>query len=214
MSGQVGAPEPARPPVWRHRRGLLITAAVLVILLITVLTDLPVGTSRASDITAERAVMSEVNTDLAPSALAVRQAVDIWTLAAAGRLSAADRAPAPGLLGDDQSACSFTNEDVYDLAGNIQVPGTPAGKHLGQMVDIATLWTTSDALRAIEDVQTLMVHPGDRPVLANLAKEESELASDRAEALRQEAAAERALSTHLPPVDLPAISSGTSSAAG
>ena len=82
------------------------------------------------------------------------------------------------------------------------------------MVDIATLWTTSDALRAIEDVQTLMVHPGDRPVLANLAKEESELASDRAEALRQEAAAERALSTHLPPVDLPAISSGTSSAAG
>ena len=61
-------------------------------------------------------------------------------------------------MSDDQTACSFTNEDIFDLTG-IQVPGTPAGKQLGQMVATATLWTTSDALRAIEDVQTLMSDP-------------------------------------------------------
>ena len=102
-------------------------------LLITVLTDLPVSTSRANDISAERSVMSEVNTDLAACALAVHQAIGIWNLQAAHGSPPADRAPTPGLLSDDQTACSFTNESIYDLA-NIQVPGTPAGKHLGQMV--------------------------------------------------------------------------------
>ena len=134
---------------------LLIGLTVFVVLLITVLSDLPVSTSRADDINAERSVMSEVNTDLAGCALAVHQAIGIWDLQAAHALSPADRAPTPGLLSDDQTACSFTNENIYDLA-NIQVPGTPAGKHLGQLVAAALLWTTSDSLRAIEDVQTLM----------------------------------------------------------
>ena len=91
------------------------------------LTDLPVPTSRASDVAAERSVMSEVNTDLGPCALAVHQAVGIWNLQAAHQLTPADRAPTPGLLSDDQVACSLTNDGVYDLSG-IQVPGTPAGQ--------------------------------------------------------------------------------------
>ena len=124
------------------------------------------------------------------------------------RLTPADRAPTPGLLSDDQSACSFTNEDIFDLA-NIQVPGTPAGKHLGQMVATATLWTTSDALRAIEDVQTLMNDPNDASALHNLSTEEAQLATDRRSAIAEEDAADRALDTHLQPVDLPAIA-GTS----
>ncbi len=62
------SPPPERAPIWQRRRGLLIGVAVAAIVLITVLSDLPVSTSRASDISAERSVMSEVNTDLAPCA--------------------------------------------------------------------------------------------------------------------------------------------------
>ena len=198
----AGAAE--RAPIWQRQRGLMIALAVFAVLLVTVLTDLPVGTSRADDINAERSVMSEVNADLGPCALAVNQAVGIWDLQAAHRLTAADRAPTPGLLSDDQAACSFTNEDIYDLA-NVQVPGTPAGKHLGQMVATATLWTTSDALRAIEDVQTLMNDPGDGPALRSLATERARLAADRASAVADEQAADQALDTRLPPVDLPTV---------
>ena len=64
--------------------------------------------------------MSEVNTDLGPCALAIHQAIGIWNLQAAHRLTAADRAPTPGLLSDDQTACSFTNESIFDLT---QHPG-------------------------------------------------------------------------------------------
>jgi hypothetical protein len=195
-------PPVVTPPIWQRHRGLAIAAVALVILLITVLTDLPVSTSRASDISAERSVMSELNSDLSPCSYAVHQALGIWDLQAAHQLSAADRAPTPGLLGDDQSACSFTNEGIYDLA-NIQVPGTPAGKELGQLVATVTLWTTSDSLRAIEDVQTLMNDPGDKAVLRNLNKEETVLAADRHTAVAEERAADTDLDTHLQPVKLP-----------
>jgi hypothetical protein len=204
------SPSPKRAPIWERRRGLLIGLAVAAIVLITVLSDLPVSTSKASDIGAERSVMSEVNTDLASCAFAIHQAIGIWDLQAANQLTPADRAPTPGLLSDDQSACSFTNEDIYDLAGNIQVPSTTAGKHLGQLVAAATLWTTSDALRAIEDVQLLLNDPTDQSALRSLSKAESQLAADRSSALAQEQAADEALGTRLPRVDLPVIGGSSS----
>jgi hypothetical protein len=197
-------PVAKKEPVWQRHRRLAIAAAVLVVALITVLTDLPTPTSRASDIAAERSVMSEVNSDLQPCAYAVRQAVGIWALQAHHQLSAAERAPTPGLLSDDQSACSFTNQGVYDLS-NIQVPGTAAGKELGQLLATAMLWTTSDSLRAIEDVQTLMNQPNDAGAVRDLSREEAQLAADRRNALADETAADRDLDTHLQPVNLPAI---------
>ena len=204
MTVTDAAPVAKKEPIWQRHRRLAIVAAVLVIALITVLTDLPTSTSRASDIAAERSVMSEVNSDLQPCAYAVRQAVGIWALQAHHQLSAAERAPTPGLLSDDQSACSFTNQGVYDLS-NVQVPGTPAGKKLGQLLATAMLWTTSDSLRAIEDVQTLMNQPNDGRAVRDLSGEEAQLAADRRNALADENAADRDLGIHLQPVNLPPV---------
>ena len=149
--------------------------------------------------------MTEVNSDLDPCASALHQALRIWTLQAEHQLTPADRAPTPGLLSDDQAACSLANEGIYDLS-DIQVPETPAGKHVGDMVGTALLWTTSDALRAIEDVQTLMAHPDDAPA-RRIHAAESELAADRQHALVEERAANRSLGTTPEPVDLPSLAS-------
>lgn len=190
---------------WQRHRRLTIAAIIAVIALVTVLTDLPVGTTRASDLAAERSVMTEVNADLAPCGLAVHQALGIWTLKEAHQLSQADRAPTPSLLSDDQAACSLTSEGIYDLSSNIEVPGTVAGKHLGQMVAAALLWTTSDAVRVVEDVQTLMDDPTNAATARDLAKAEDQLVADRRAAVAQEAAADRALATRLQPVELPTV---------
>ena len=198
------APSAPKAPLWQRRRGLVIVVAISAVVVVTVLSDLPVHTSRASDVAAEQSVMSEVNGDLSPCAYAVRQAVGIWNLQETGRLTPARRAPTPGILSDDQSACSLTNQGVYDLSG-LEVPGTAAGKHLGEMVATTLLWTTSDALRVIEDVQTLMGDPSDAKVRRDLSKEVSMLAADRRTALAQEAAADATLDTHLPRVDLPVV---------
>jgi hypothetical protein len=198
---------PPRPSFWHRRRGLLIVGTIVVVAAVSVLSDLPVSSSRANDISAERSVMTEVNTDLGPCALAVNQAIGIWNLQAAHRLTPGDRSGTPGLLSDDQAACSFTNESIYDLT-NIDVPGSPAGRLIGQLVATATLWTTSDALRAIEDVQSLMEDPGDAAALRSLSKSEGQLAKDRGRALSEEDAADRILDVRLPPADLPALPGG------
>ena len=193
-----------KPRPWYRRRSMLVGGAVLVILAITVLSDLPVNTSRAQDIASEHSVMQELNSDIAPCALAVHQALAIWDLQAAHTLTAGERASTPGLLSDDQSACSFTNESIFDLT-NIEVPGSPAGKKIGDLVATATLWTTSDALRAIEDVQKLMNDPTDVSSLRDLSVEERQLAADRRTANAQEDAANRILDTRLPAPDMPVL---------
>ena len=200
----VPAPDPPPRPAWYRRRGMVVAAVVVVIGIVTVLTDLPVPTSRSQDISSERSVMTELNTDVAPCALAVRQALGIWDLEAAHSLTASDKSSTPGLLSDDQTACSLTNESIYDLA-NIEVPGSPAGKDMGDLVATATLWTTSDALRAIEDVQTLMNNPGDTRTLRDLSEAERRLASDRRAALAETSAADRILDTRLTPPDMPSV---------
>jgi hypothetical protein len=73
------------------------------------------------------------------------------------------------------------------------------------VIATALLWTTSDALRAIEDVQTLMNHPGNAALVRDLAKAETQLAADRRIAVAHENAADRDLDTHLQPVDLPPV---------
>jgi len=67
------------------------------------------------------------------------------------------------------------------------------------------LWTTSDSLRAIEDVQTLMNNTSNASALHSLSIAEARLATDRSSAISQEEAANEALHIHLPPVDLPDI---------
>jgi hypothetical protein len=197
----------AKPP-WYRRRATLVGVAVVVIAAITVVTDLPVHTSRASDISSEQGVMSELNPDLAPCALAVHEALEIWGDQSAHTLSAKDQAESASLLRDDQNACSFTNESIFDLS-NIEVPGSPAGKDMGDLVATSVLWTTSDALKAIEAVQTLMVDGQNQSARASLAKAEDALAADRAAGLRELARADHVLNTTLPRPDLPALPTPT-----
>jgi hypothetical protein len=149
--------------------------------------------------------MKEVVSDIAPCAYAVNESFTIWKDTESHTLSSSDIARVPGLLRDDQTACSFTSEAIYDLTSNIEVPQTTSGKPLGQMVGTVTLWATSDALSAIESIQTLTSDPGNAAALKQLQKEEPILASDRAQAEAQLNATDKILSTKLPALNLPVL---------
>jgi len=200
----VSEVSPRSTPPWYRRRAALVGAAVAVVLAITVLSDLPVPTSRSADIASERSVMSELNSDLAPCALAVHEALSVWGDVEAHTLSSADRATSTALLRDDQNACSFTNETIFNLS-NIEVPGSSAGRAMGDLVATATLWTTADALRAIEDVQTLMANAQNTTARRDLGQAERALAADRRTAQAEVRKAETILRTTLPQPDMPAM---------
>lgn len=201
---------PARPP-WYRRRGFVLGAAVAVVIGVTVVTDLPQRTTLAADAQQEQTVIKSINTDLAQCAFAVREGFQILRASTSSTLSAANRGRIPGLMRDDVQACSFTNSNTFDLA-NIEVPGTAAGRAIGQAVSTLSIWTTSDALGALTEIANLTAHPAPRIAAkerAQLRKFEAYAAQDRAKVLADIATASNDLKRHLAPPAVPAMPNPT-----
>ena len=184
---------------------MIVAAIVIVIVAVTVLTDLPQHQTRAEQISADTAIMKQVNADIASCAFAANESFTIWKDEQTHTLRPSDISRVPGLLRDDQTACSFTSQSIFDLTSNIDVPQAAAGKPLGEMLGTVTLWATSDALSAIESIQTLTNDPGNSSALRQLQKEEPLLASDRGQAEAQLEAADKILATKLPDLNLPVL---------
>jgi hypothetical protein len=180
---------------------VLVGGGLVALIAITVLTDLPQHASRPAEIAGDRSVMTQVNTDVGPCSYALGESLTIYGDLRAHSLTGSESALVPGLLRDDQTACSFTNESIYQLS-TIEVPGSRAGKDLGQLVNSVTLWATSDALSAIEQIQTLSSHPSNAHAVTQLAKDERQLVLDRAQATAELAAADKVLRTNLPALRL------------
>ena len=186
---------------WYRRRSVLLAGAILVVLVITAITDLPNHLSRHSEATSDAAVINQVNGDIAACSYALKEALAIYAAAQDHSLTKPDSSKVPRLLSDDQAACSFTDNAIFELA-DIEVPGSPSGKHLNQMISTVTTWSTSDALAAIEDIQVLAANANDAKARARLRQSESYLSSDRAAAIAQLQAAETAVASPLPSLSL------------
>ena len=191
---------------WYRRRATLVAAGVIAVIAVTVVTDLPQNDSRAADIGGDTTVMSEINADVGPCSYAVHETLTIYRDITTHTLSKEDASEVPGLLRDDQAACSFTDDSIYQLS-TIDVPGSASGRELGQVEGTVTLWATSDALSAIEDVQTLSSDASNPAARRGLAKAENELGRDRAQAQAELAAADRDVRTHLPALQLSSVPS-------
>ena len=181
---------------------MLATAAVVALIVASVLVDLPTHTTVATDTADQTTVMKQINTALAGCSYGVKETFTIYQDQRAGTLTASDRSLTPSMLRDDQTACSFTSSSIYDLS-NVQGTGTPAGKNIGLVVNVATLWATSDALAAIEDIQTLSTDPANAKAIADLPEREAALAQGRAQAFGDVRAAEHILHAKLPAPDMP-----------
>ncbi|MGO9657289.1 MAG: hypothetical protein ACLQVK_26830 [Acidimicrobiales bacterium] len=197
-----------KKPLYK-RRGVLVPGALTLVLAVVVLTDLPQNSSRAAQISNDTTVMSEVNSDIAPCSYALGETFTIYRDLSAGSLSRSEERQVPGLLTDDQTACSFTDDSIYQLS-TITVPGAGSGRDLGQLVGTVTLWATADALSAIEQVQLLDTDPSNGHALKVLAGAEKLLGSDRAAAEAELAAADRSVGTRLPALDLTEVPASSS----
>jgi type II secretory pathway pseudopilin PulG len=205
----ASGPEPAEEqPVWYKRTWLLVVAAIVVVVGASILIDLPRPITNAEDVSSQTASLKEINQDLAPCGFAIKETFLIHQDQLAGTLTPSDQATASKLMVDDQSACSFTNESVYDLTNNIDIQDTAAGKYIDRMMSVATTWVTSDALAAVEDIQYLYLHPGDPAKTRDLAYRENLLAADRNQAIVDVQQANTILHAHLAPPNLPALPGG------
>jgi len=189
--------------IWYKRPWFLITAIIVVVVGVSILTDLPHPITNAEDISAQNASMGQINNDLAPCALAVSEAFSFYNEDMAGQLTKAHIAQVQKLLIDDHTACSFASGSVYDLTNNYQSLLTPAGKHIDAMHTILVTWITSDAVAAISNIQYHFAHPTSTAKVARLAYRQNLLEKERLQALAQWQDANSLLRTTLTPLKIP-----------
>jgi hypothetical protein len=196
---------PPKKRRWYKSGAVIVVAAILVVGGASVVADLPHHATRAQRIDTVDTVIRSVDTGIHPCTYAIDQAFTIYQRDASGTLDASQKAQVPGLVSQDAQACSFANQSVVNIA-TITIPGTTAGQHLSSVVKSVFEWMTSDAVGAMDDLESLISNPHDTSALDNLAKQERRLAGDRAAADRAMAAANRALGdAHVPAPALPKL---------
>jgi hypothetical protein len=168
----------SRPRPWYRRRAFVVTAAIVVVLAVTVVTDLPTHNSHASDVVAAQQVMSEIAGDAAPCNLGMEESLGFYHDVTSGDITAAHRAQIPGLIHDDLEACSFTNQDMVDLGG-IDVPGNVTGRALNHVALDVLTWCDPAALAAIGEITALIESRPTPAGRARLAADEALLTKDR-----------------------------------
>jgi hypothetical protein len=191
--------------VWYRRPWVLAALALIVIIAISVVIDLPRPITRAQDVASQNASIKEINNDLAECAFAVKESFNFYDMKVSGKLTPSHLAQVPALLTGDETACSFASEPVYDLTNNLQVDDTKSGKHIDRMLSVVERWITDYALASIRDIQYLFNHPGDAQTIRHLASQEQQLAIERTKALNDEAQADRVLGLQLIALKIPTL---------
>lgn len=191
--------------VWYRRPWILTSLAVVLIVAISVVVDLPRPTTKAQDVASQNATIKQINGDLAECAFAVNESFHIYNLEVAAKLSASDKAQVPILLTGDETACSFASQPVYDLTNNIQVQDTKAGKHIDRMLSVVEHWITDNALASIKDIQYLFNHHADASTIRHLGYQERQLAIVRTQALSDEVLANRVFGLQLDRLKIPSL---------
>lgn len=190
---------------WWRRRPFIVGAVVAAVVIATFLLDLPQNATPSVQYGTDIQVISQVNSNVVGCSYAVGEAFMIRRRQLAGTLTPGDKAQVPKLLQDDQSACSFTSQNIFDLS-NVEAPGSSSGKYMQDIVSVATTWSTSDCLLAIEQIQTLWAHPHDQSAVARLATARERMTRDRAKAEADMRAADRIVKRKLPRLKLKSVS--------
>lgn len=190
---------------WFKRPWFLVTVAVVVVVALSVLSDLPRHITKQEDAASQNATIKQINGDLKACAFAVSESFSFYNKMVAGSLKSSELSQIPPLLIGDQTACSFASQPVYDLTVNIQPRETAAGKDIDHVLRVTQQWMTNGALASIEDIQYSFAHPRSGSKIADLAKQQAILAQTRQRALRDMRAAENDLGIKLTHLALPVL---------
>jgi hypothetical protein len=191
--------------IWYKRPWFLVTVAIVLIVAISIITDLPHPITKAQDAASQDATLKSINADLKPCAFAVNESFNFYNSDVSGKLTTSDLSRIPTLLTGDQTACSFAGSPVTDLTNNIQPLGTTAGKYVDHILHIVQQWMTNNALASIDDIQYLFAHPGNVSKIHDLTTQQARLTSNRQLALTDESDAEHVLGISLVPLQMPVL---------
>ena len=204
-SASRGAAERARPRPWYLRRVNIAGAVVAVLVAIAVLSDLPTQATRSQQISDAKSIVSEAYGYLRTCNAGLAEAFSIEAQVASKQLTSGDMIRVPDLVRDDNLACSYTNDAVFQLASLTFPKSLPDSN---QFATALFNWIVPDAFNATMAIGVLVTDPGNPAASAQLRRYEAHLTADRARAESALEVMDRQLRTTLPALPLVKVPSG------
>jgi hypothetical protein len=192
--------------IWYKRPWFLITVAIVMVVAISIVSDLPRHITVAQDTAAQNSAMKQINIDIKPCTFGLQEAVGFYHREQSSHLTAGQMKVITTYLVSDQTVCSFAGPSMSQLTNNLQLVDTPAGKYLEKMRAETVTWMDSDANGVIYDIWYLSTHHSTAKILTDLQRRISFLAQDRQVALADLASADAILGTTLTMLNLPSVS--------
>ena len=191
--------------VWYKRPWFLIAAALVLVVAISVISDISHPITKAQDAAAQNGTIKQINNDSKACSFAVTESFHFYNQFVKGRLTPSELSQTTSLLIGDQTACSFASEPIYDLTNNIQPLDTAAGKHIEGLLKASRKWMTNYALASIGDIQYLFGNPGATAQIQHLASLQTRLRAERALAINDVTEAQQILGISLKEPILPTL---------
>jgi len=191
--------------VWYRRPWFLATLGVIVVVGISVITDLPHPITKAEDASQQNGVIKQINGDTAPCVYAIKESFSFYREELAHTLAASDLGVVKNYLLEDQTICSFASGPVSDMTNNIEVSDTKPGKKIDAALASTVKWITYDGVAAILDIRNYF---GKAPFTMNtpdLVKCENALESDREAEVTDVQSASAMLGIALTPINIPVL---------
>lgn len=194
-----------RPRPWYIRRAAVVGVVVAAFVAVAVITDIPTPASRAQRISDAKGFLSAAYGYLDSCNAALTEAFSIEAQVVGHHLTAGDLIRVPDLLRDDNFACSYTNDDVFQLA-SMTIPRSLAESN--RFATAVVSWIVPDAYGVTNAIITLAGDPGNPAASAELRTYEADLTADRATAEGALEAMDRQLGTTLPALKLVRVPPG------
>ncbi|NNN08564.1 MAG: hypothetical protein HKL85_05145 [Acidimicrobiaceae bacterium] len=188
--------------VWYRRPWFLATVGIILVVAVSVITDLPHPISKAEDASQQNGVIKQINGDSAPCIYALTESFSFYRQELAHTLSSSNLATVKNYLLEDQTICSFASGPISDMT-NIQVSDTTPGKKIDAALASVVKWLTFDGVATILDIRNYFAATPFHMNTADLIHNENLLQSDRAAVMSNVQSASTLLGVTLTPITLP-----------
>ncbi len=195
----------AQRAVWYRRPWFVATVGIILVVAISVVSDLPHPVTKAEDLSQQNAVIKQINGDTATCVFALKESFSFYREQVNHTLAASNLATVKNYLLEDQTACSFASGPVYDMTNNIQPIDTAPGKQVDAAMAATVKWITYDAVGAIVAIRNYFGSTPFRLHDTKLAQFENALAYDRAAVVNDINAASTLLGKPLTPINIPSL---------
>jgi hypothetical protein len=191
--------------IWYRRPWIIATLVVVLVVAISVITDLPHPVTKAEDTSDQNGVIKQINGDTSTCIYALKESFSFYREELAHTLQTSNFSVVKNYLLEDQTACSFASGSVYDMTNNIEPFDTSAGKKVDSAYQVTVKWITYDAVAAIIDIRNYFGATPFHMNTASLITNENALANERAEEVSDIDEASSILGTTLTPINIPVI---------